>query len=208
MVCNNCGKETPDGVYCVFCGSTLAENDDSLESVAVEAPVVAPVVEASPSADKRSAEKTKNPYRSAFIALGSIAACLAVLVVVALATAEIRTVIDVEAYTRGTGVYDVTDDHKPPCYVGEGWRDCINKHVDEYNGACANRNLSTSAMALCDGYSKMIDEMKADDGGYGWQVETLGTWGHLEVKEQKEVVPAVTHEAVCYLGFIGECLED
>lgn len=208
MVCNNCGKETPDGVYCVFCGSTLAENADSLESVAVVAPVVAPVVESSPSVDSKSAEKPKNPYKSAFIALGSIAACLAVLVVVALATAETRTVVDVKAYTRGTGVYDVTDDGKDPCYVGESWRDCINKTVSEYNGACVNRNLSTSAKVLCDGYSKMIDEMKAEDGGYGWKVVTLGTWGHLKAKEQKEKVPAVTHEAVCYLGFIGECLED
>lgn len=65
---------------------------------------------------------------------------------------------------------------------------------------------------LCKRYGAMIDEMKKQNYGY---VASLGDYGHLSSKEQivtKEVSnndyrAAVTHEAICYLGFLGECPE-
>lgn len=68
-----------------------------------------------------------------------------------------------------------------------------------------------SPRTLCQEYSEMISGMQADarPGSY---VASLGSWGQLtatpETKTVYDIVPAQTHEAVCYLGFIGECRED
>lgn len=57
----------------------------------------------------------------------------------------------------------------------------------------------------------MISEMQAEDRP-GYYVAGLGSWGHLtstpETETIYDIIPAQTHEAVCYLGFIGECRQD
>lgn len=74
---------------------------------------------------------------------------------------------------------------------------------------------SESSVSLCNRYADNIEQMQAEAqnlGPYGY-VESLGDWGHLHVEKEFETVkvsnndyrPAITHEATCYLGFIGEC---
>lgn len=65
---------------------------------------------------------------------------------------------------------------------------------------------------LCNGRSQSIDEMKAVDEQW-FEVVTLGNSGYLSTHRDtstrkisnNDYKPAVTHEAVCYFGFIGEC---
>lgn len=172
----------------------------------------------------QEATAERNSYKIAFIVLLTLALCVILVVAYAFATVEKRTVIDVESYERGTGVYNVSMDSDNPCYIGEDWTDCINAYVDEYNSSCANRKLTkgyidsvdiflngsttnATGSSLCKAYSNHIDEMKEKDCP-GCYVSSLGSWGHLHVEELTKTVPAVTHEAVCYLGFIGECIEE
>jgi len=138
---------------------------------------------------------------------------------IAFATARHWTKVDVPEHPETfrseeylTGAYEVEQDGINPCWVDQDWTDCINEMVDQYNGACANVELTVSADALCTRYGESIDEMKREDRA-GWVVETLGGWGHLSRYSEMSMRqvsnddfrPAVTHEAVCYLGFLGEC---
>ena len=216
VTCTNCGKRSPEGKYCSFCGAVLNEKPAALETEDANLPVAIPIANQLPVAavlevpaiantsPAAAASTEQSPYKTAFIALILIAACLVLAVFYAIATAETRTVIDVESYTRGTGVYKVSNDSEDnPCYIYESWGDCINAYIAEYNAACANRNLIPDSKTLCDSYSDMIEDMESQPpGGY---VGSLGSWGRLSVEELQETVPAVTHKEVCYLGFIGEC---
>ncbi|WP_394551604.1 hypothetical protein ACDF64_12105 [Agromyces sp. MMS24-JH15] len=155
----------------------------------------------------------------AYAALGTVVA-VAALIIFTFATAEHWTKVDVPEHPATfhteeylTGEYDVVDDKADVCWVGQYWTDCINAHVDEFNHACAGVSLTFSARFTCNGYSSMIDRMKADDDD-GWgTVASLGSYGHLRssaVTATREVSnndyrPEVTHEAVCYLSFFGEC---
>ncbi|WP_164233680.1 hypothetical protein [Microbacterium hydrocarbonoxydans] len=151
--------------------------------------------------------------------IGALILIAIVVVVAAFATARHWTKIDVpeqpetfhtEEYE--TGRYDVTMDTVNPCWVDQDWTDCTNLMVATYNGACVDVQLTADAAALCDEYSAAIEEMKAQDGD-GYTVASLGSFGNLHRAAEtatREVSnndgrPAVTHEAVCYLGFIGEC---
>lgn len=68
-----------------------------------------------------------------------------------------------------------------------------------------------SSQELCQDYSNMISKMQDEDRP-GYYVASLGSWGQLTATPETEtiydIIPAQTHEAVCYLGFIGECRED
>jgi hypothetical protein len=142
------------------------------------------------------------------------------IAVITVETAEVRTVIDrpekPETFTSEeylTGKYTVNSDNKSVCWVGQPYSDCINAHVDQYNYACADIELAFLGSVTCNSYLRTIDEMKAEDRP-GWIVSSVGGPGHLsrraEVSSRKvgndDYEPAVTHTAVCYLGFIGECL--
>ena len=68
-----------------------------------------------------------------------------------------------------------------------------------------------TSQELCQDYADMISGMQAEDQP-GYYVASLGSWGHLTATPETEtvydIIPAQTHEAVCYLGFIGECRQD
>lgn len=149
---------------------------------------------------------------------GALILIAVIVVVIAFATARHWTKIDIpeqpetfhsEEYE--TGLYDVTMDAVNPCWVDQDWADCTNSMVVEYNAACADVDLTATATAVCDDYIASIDAMKA--AGTDGVVASLGTYGHLHRTAEvstREVSnddhrPAVTHEAVCYLGFIDEC---
>lgn len=111
----------------------------------------------------------------------------------------------------GDGTWTVTMDDKDVCYVDQDWGECIDEHTSEWNFACAERAHDGASRKLCDDYYDMIQEMKVAGAGDGnFFVETLGTWGRLSISENtaREWVvdePEKTHDAVCYLGFLGEC---
>ncbi|MDN3444433.1 hypothetical protein [Microbacterium sp. APC 3901] len=151
--------------------------------------------------------------------LGALLLITAIVVIFAFATARHWTKTDVpeqpetfrsEEYE--TGRVDVTMDDVNPCTVNQDWTDCTNLMVATYTAACVDVELTETATLLCAEYSTAIDEMKALDGD-GYFVATLGTYGSLhqtpEIDTRQvsndDYEPAVTHEAVCYLDFIGEC---
>lgn len=140
-------------------------------------------------------------------------------VVFAFATARHWTAIDVPEHPEtfhteeyDTGLYDVTMDEINPCWVNQDCTDCTNLYVASYNAACSGVSLTDSGTAVCTDYADMIEQMKAQDGE-GYYVETLGGYGGLHQTAERatrevsnnDYTPAETHEAVCYLGFIGEC---
>ena len=151
--------------------------------------------------------------------VGALLLIALVVVVFALTTARHWTKVDVpekpetfhsEEYE--TGQYLVADDGVSPCVVDQDWTDCITAMEAQYTSACVGIDLAPSAVALCAQHREEIDRMRAEDSE-GSIVASLGGFGHLTRTPQtatREVSnddhePAVTHEAVCYLGFLGEC---
>lgn len=151
--------------------------------------------------------------------LGALLLITVIVVIFAFATARHWTKTDVpeqpetfrsEEYE--TGRVDVTMDDVNPCSVNQDWTDCTNLMVATYTAACVDVELTEAASLLCAEYSTAIDEMKALDGD-GYYVATLGSYGSLHQTPEidtrqvsnEDYEPAVTHEAVCYLEFIGEC---
>jgi len=166
---------------------------------------------------------TARPRRvGLWVALSIVGALLliaAIVTVFAFATARHWTKVDVpekpetfhsEEYE--TGAYFVTDDGVSPCYVDQDWTDCIAAMEAQYAGACADVELVPSAAELCAQHRAEIDRMIAEDVD-GTYVASLGDFGHLTRTPETatrqvsndDYEPAVTHEAVCYLGFLGEC---
>lgn len=151
--------------------------------------------------------------------VGALLLIAIIVVVVAFTTARHWTKVDVpekpetfhsEEYE--TGQYLVADDGVSPCVVDQDWTDCITAMEAQYTSACVGIDLAPSAVALCAQHREEIDRMRAEDSE-GSVVASLGGFGHLTRTPQtatREVSnedhePAVTHEAVCYLGFLGEC---
>jgi hypothetical protein len=151
--------------------------------------------------------------------LGALLLIVAIVVVTAFTTARTWTKVDVpeqpetfHSETYETGRFDVTMDAVNPCYVDQDWTDCTNLLLATYNATCVGVELTESATVLCTDYNGAILEMQAQDtpGSY---VATLGTYGNLTRTAETDVRqvsnndyrPAETHEAVCYLGFLGEC---
>lgn len=151
--------------------------------------------------------------------VGALLLIAAIVVVFAFATARHWTKTDVpeqpetfhsEEYE--TGKYLVADDGVSPCAVDQDWTDCIGLMEAEYAGACAGVDLVPASADLCAQHRTEIDRMIAEDAD-GMYVASLGDFGHLTRTPETatrqvsndDAEPAVTHEAVCYLGFLGEC---
>jgi len=151
--------------------------------------------------------------------VGALLIAAIIVVVIAFTTARHWTKTDVaekpetfhtEEYE--TGLYNVADDGVSPCTVNQDWTDCIGLMEAQYAGACADVELTGAATLLCTQHRTEIDRMRGLDQE-GMYVSSLGSFGHLTKTAEtatREVSnddyePAVTHEAVCYLEFIGEC---
>ena len=143
---------------------------------------------------------------------GCIAAVLVAFIAFTLATAERWEKVDVPAHAQ----YNNT------CTLPLTERRVLKQRDDGSYTSIASAQSSAhvqtamfirliSPRTLCQEYSEMISKMQADDQP-GYYVASLGSWGQLtatpETKTVYDIVPAQTHEAVCYLGFIGECRED
>lgn len=150
--------------------------------------------------------------------LGALVLIAVIVIVVALTTARHWTKVDVpeqpetfhtEEYE--TGRFDVAMDDVNPCFVDQAWSDCINAMAAEYDAVCAGVELTEPATAICAEYTSAIEDMRAQ--GTDGVVASLGSFGNLERTPEtatrevsnEDYRPAETHEAVCYLGFLGEC---
>lgn len=150
--------------------------------------------------------------------LGALVLIAVVVLVVALTTARHWTKVDVpeqpetfhtEEYE--TGRFDVSMDDVNLCFVDQAWSDCIDAMASEYDAVCADVELTEAATRVCDEYLAAIDDMRSQ--GTDGVVASLGTFGNLERTAEtatrevsnEDYRPAETHEAVCYLGFLGEC---
>lgn len=207
MYCRECGQELGEGEYCRNCGAKRFA-----------------VPEEEPPKKKGLSRRA----RIVLIANASVCLVLAAVVAYAFATARHWTKVDVpeqpetfHTETYETGKYIVHMDDEPVCYVGQSWQECTNAYIAEYNRECTkplgygtNFKLDnpSDSEELCSDYKAMIEDMQSKGNQWSY-VASLGDWGHLysepEVKSEQvsnnDYKPAVTHEAVCYLGFIGEC---
>ncbi|WP_156149215.1 hypothetical protein [Microbacterium oxydans] len=151
--------------------------------------------------------------------IGALVLIALIVVVVAFTTARHWTKVDspekpetFHSEEYETGLYLVADDGVSPCAVDQDWTDCINAMEAQYAGACTGVELVPSAATLCGEHRAEIDRMRAEDSE-GSVVASLGDFGHLTRTPQiatrqvsnDDYEAAVTHEAVCYLGFLGEC---
>lgn len=154
-----------------------------------------------------------------FSVLGAVLVAAAVTFVVALGTAERWSKVEIPAQQEtfhweeySTGNFVIVDNGVSPCFVGQDWGECRNSLVDEYNRECVGRSLTSASVTVCDDYGAEIDRMD-EVGEYWWTVESLGGYGYLQSTPEMDTRsvsnndyrPAVTREAICYLGFIGEC---
>ena len=151
--------------------------------------------------------------------LGAVLIAAVGVVLLAVNTAERWTKIDVAAQKETfrseeyeTGNYVVTDNGVSPCYVDQAWYECRNSMVAEYNRECVGRSIAAQSVAVCNSYGDEIDRMESV-GEFDWVVESLGGFGYLQSTPEtdsrqvsnNDYRAAITHEAVCYFGFVGEC---
>lgn len=208
MYCRKCGQELGEGEHCRNCGAKRF-------AVPEEEPV-----------KKKGLSKRA---RIVLIANASVCLVLAAVVAYAFATARHWTKVDVpeqpetfHTETYETGRYIVNMDNVPVCYVGQSWQECTNAYIAEFNRECTKPLVTTGSpdapwledwsLRVCGDYKAMIEDMQSSGNQWGY-VTSLRTWGHLYSKPEtatkrvsnNDYKPAVTHEAVCYLGFIGEC---
>lgn len=119
---------------------------------------------------------------------------------------EVYRIIDVP-----DGTWHVTNEPKDVCFVGQNYADCADAYTSEWNYACSHRAHDSSSRELCDNYYDVIQKMKTSEAkSPGGEVSDVTGSGKLSIRENtttKKVVdvPEKSHEAVCYLGFIGEC---
>ena len=214
--CTSCGLELGDASFCTNCGAATTGS----------VPVAPLTSEANQNID--SGETTEigdalltgneNSNKKKLILWLSISAA-AILFITAIATARHWEKIDVPAHaetfhteTYLTGNYDIFDNNVSPCYIRQSWVGCTNVYVAIYNSTCADYPLTASGRSYCNSYLAMINDMKSQSWSY---LASIGSnpWGTLSVIAEEatksvsnnDYRPAETHEAVCYLGFLGEC---
>jgi hypothetical protein len=171
-----------------------------------------------PSSDAPSKKKRTGLWITLSI-LGALILIIGIVVILAFTTARHWTKTDVaekpETFyteTYETGLYNVADDGVSVCAIDQDWTECADAMEAQYAGACAGVELTVPATVLCAQHRTEIDRMRSLDQE-GYIVAALGSFGHLtrtaetstrEVSNE-DYEPAVTHEAVCYFEFLGEC---
>lgn len=139
------------------------------------------------------------------------------VVAYAVASAERWTKVDQEEVAHyiqvPDGTWHVTHEDKDICFVGQSYWACIDEYTDEWNFACAGRVHDAISRTICDNYYDMIQKMKNDAAANEFsEVSGLVQSGLLSISEntkRERVIdqPELSHKAICYLGFIGECPE-
>lgn len=168
-----------------------------------------------PSGRGRLSPRTK----SLLSAAGAVVAVAVVLVIVAFTTPRHWAMVDVAEHLETfhteeyeTGLFVVEDDHVSPCYEGQDWFDCRDRLSAEHSRVCVDTELTPESIALCEDYKLQVDRMELT-GDFRSSVVLAGDYGSLastaevaaRMVSNGDFRPAVTHDAVCYLGFLGEC---
>ena len=212
--CTSCGHDLEDASFCTNCGAA-STGSIPVAAVPPEANQIDDSVLTTGTSDISVSRPEKNNRKKLILWLSLSA--VVILFITAIATARHWEKTDVPEHaetfhseTYLTGNYDIIDDHVSPCYVLQSWVGCTNLYVDEFNASCASFPLTDAASNFCDSYRAMIEDMQSQSWSY---MASLGTAGHLTAvaEEATESVSnndyraAITHKAVCYLGFLGEC---
>lgn len=166
---------------------------------------------------------SETPQRGRPWSVTALIATASAVVMLALIVTSVVSVLTAHHWTKVTepeqteivqvpsGTWHVSLGSKDVCVVKQPYADCISAWVNEWNGACADRTLDTSSIALCDSYYDTIQEMRTNQAADPWLIVGEGsTESQLLRRENTEsrtvtVVPEKTREAVCYLGFLGDC---
>lgn len=152
---------------------------------------------------------------------------VAVVVVVALAaaagavvaTARHWTKVDVpeqaetfhdEEYETGSFVVELVAGS--PCTSGQATSECVALLEAEYQAVCVAQPITPDSVGVCEASREDWDWLLGMDLT-GFVVDQVAEMNRLtstpEVATRQvsneDYVPAVTHEAVCYAGFLGEC---
>lgn len=145
MICEHYGRDIDNTRYCPYCGHERSSYSTEISESTADDTTVDTESNSKPNGRKASL----SCGQKLLIANGIACVALVVFIGVGVATAVHWTKVDVPEHpetfhqeTKDTGTWYVTMDYEPVCYVGENWNECINKYVNEYNNACANRELS------------------------------------------------------------------
>lgn len=179
----------------------------------------APTAPHGTSEGQATAKKKRTGLWITLSIVGALLIAAIIVVILAFTTARHWTKTDVaekpetfhtEEYE--TGLYNVIDDGASPCFVNQDWTECADAMEAQYAGACADVELTLLAEAVCNRHRTEIDRMRSIDqeGFYVSALASLGKLTRTPETATREVSnddyePAVTHEAVCYFEFIGEC---
>jgi hypothetical protein len=211
--CSSCGQDLSGAAFCVNCGAKAGEKVDNKEQVVPEAKIENNQFEDQSEISNLSMDKKKTVILIGGLAVGLVA----ILIIITFSTARhwTKTVVPERAETFSTetyftGNYNIVDDNITPCWIRQSWVGCTNLYVNEYNATCAAYSLTSSGSGLCANYRSMIEVMQSQSWSY---VASLGGYGRLSAIPEEatrqvsnnDYRPAKTKEAVCYLGFLGEC---
>jgi hypothetical protein len=214
MFCTQCGvSNAGENKFCSSCGAKAGDK------VVVKAQAVPEEKVENYQLENQS--ETSNPLKdkqkTAILIGGLAVALVAVFIIITFSTARhwTKTIVPERAETFSaetyfTGNYNIVDDNVTPCWIRQSWVGCSNLYVDEYNATCAAYSLTSSGSAVCANYRSMIEDMQSQSWSY---VASLGGYGRLTAVPEEatrqvsnnDYRPAKTKEAVCYLGFLGEC---
>lgn len=176
-------------------------------------PPAAPAPTDAPPASERRHRRT--PVVAAALVVVALAATAGVVV----ATARHWTKVDVpeqaetfheEEYETGSYVVELVAGS--PCTSGQATTECLALLEAEYQAVCVAQPITIESGDACDAYREDWDWMLELDMT-GYVIDQVAEMNRLQSTPEiatrqvsnDDDVPAVTHEAVCYAGFLGEC---
>lgn len=183
----------------------------------VQTPPPPPPVPAAPMetpAPSPARRRRRAPVVAAVVVVALAAAAGAVV-----ATARHWTKVDVpeqpetfHAEEYETGSYVVELVAGSPCTSGQATTDCLALLEAEYQAQCVAQPITPESGDVCETSREAWDWMLEMDMT-GFVVDQVADQNHLTSTPEtatrqvsnEDYVPAVTHEAVCYAGFLGEC---
>ncbi len=159
--------------------------------------------------------RRRAPIVAAVLVVVGLAAAAGVVV----ATARHWTKVDVpeqaetfheEEYETGSFVVELVAGS--PCTSGQATSECVALLEAEYQAVCVAQPITPESGEVCETSREAWDWLLEMDMT-GFVIDQVADQNHLTSTPEiatrqvsnEDYVPAVTHEAVCYAGFIGEC---
>ena len=171
--------------------------------------------------DTGSTVAPKSRRKLLFAILGATLLTVVVIVAATLGTARYWEVVDrpeqpetfsTQEFETGTSVVIPDMTRVSLCSVGQDWDACVALMVKEFDGACTGGDLTKSSARFCDDWRSWIQkEKKQNSKGYtvssadGFEPFVRYALTDFRRVSNDDYRAAETHQAVCYLGFLGEC---